>query len=282
MRGENLLLVVVCAVAVGGAGAMAWRWRGLPVVAPRVSDVCSARESALDAARTLVCVLTAGFVAGSLVVGCGGRLVMRILAATSGDGAQGRLTEAGEVVGNISFGGSVSFLIFAGIILPLAAAVMFIPVRRILPRSAWVVGLAYGLILLALFGVDDPLAPENIDFRILTPLWLAVTLITATALLFGLTLAAITARLDARLPNPPQRWSAMPWRHRAAYASLLLLVFPLFAVLAGFYIVIRAVSHGRLRPVLETAPARWIGGTMAVIATIAASSIVIGAALDIL
>lgn len=41
-------------------------------------------SAAIDALRTLACVLTAGFVAGLLVVGFGGRLVMRVLAATSG------------------------------------------------------------------------------------------------------------------------------------------------------------------------------------------------------
>ncbi len=261
---------------------MAWRWRELPVVRTRSREASTARGSALDAVRTLVCVLTAGVVSGSLVVGLGARLVMRVLAATSGDVAQGTVTEAGAVVGEISLGGSVSFFIFAGIILPLIAAFSFVPLRRVLPTRAWIAGLAYGLILLATFGVDDPLAADNIDFRLLSPLWLAVTLIAATALLFGMTFAAITARLDAALPTPPQPWSALTWRHRAAYASLICLVFPFFGGLAALYVAGRAASHGRLGTVLESAPVRAVGNAMAAIVTIVSSGIVIGAALDIL
>ena len=34
-----------------------------------------------------------------VAAGAGGRLVMRLLAVTAGDGAQGRITEADQVVG---------------------------------------------------------------------------------------------------------------------------------------------------------------------------------------
>ncbi len=61
-------------------------------------------------------------VAGFLVPGLGGRLFMRVLAATSGSGAQGRLTEADEVVGDITFDGSLGFVIFVGLVIPVAAA----------------------------------------------------------------------------------------------------------------------------------------------------------------
>jgi uncharacterized membrane protein len=85
----------------------------------------------------------------------------------------------------------------AGIFAPLAASLLFIPLRRILPRPAWIAGLLFGLWLLATVGVGDPLSPDNIDFSILSPTWLAVTLVCLTALLFGMTFSAVVALLDA-------------------------------------------------------------------------------------
>ena len=40
---------------------------------------------------------------------------MRLLAATSGRAAQGRLTEAGERVGEITTDGTIGFLLFVGV-----------------------------------------------------------------------------------------------------------------------------------------------------------------------
>lgn len=39
-----------------------------------------------------------GIGAGLIAAGAGGRVVMRLLAVTAGDGAQGQITEAGQVV----------------------------------------------------------------------------------------------------------------------------------------------------------------------------------------
>lgn len=40
---------------------------------------------------------------------------MRLLAATAGDAAQGRRTEAEEIVGRITTGGSIGFIVFTGL-----------------------------------------------------------------------------------------------------------------------------------------------------------------------
>src|SRR5687768_8948650 len=47
-------------------------------------------------------VVLTGVVSGLTVVGPAARLAMRLLGATAGDAAQGRVTEAEEVVGEIS------------------------------------------------------------------------------------------------------------------------------------------------------------------------------------
>ena len=206
---------------------------------------------------------------------------MRILTATSGDGAQGLVTDAGEAVGAITLSGSISFLIFVGILVPLAAALLFVPLRWVLPNRAWIAGLAFGVILLGLFGVTDPLAPDSVDFIILSPPWLAVTLVSATALLFGMTFTALAARLDPTLPSLPRPWSALSWRHRAAYASLICLLNPVLALPAAFYVAGRAAFHGRLGSLLENGPLRQAGHVMAAAVVIGAVAMVVGATADI-
>lgn len=55
--------------------------------------------------------LIGAYLGGLLTIGAGGRLMMRVLAATSSEDVQGQLTEAEEIIGEVSVGGSV-FLIF--------------------------------------------------------------------------------------------------------------------------------------------------------------------------
>jgi hypothetical protein len=281
MRADNILLVAICSAAVAAAVAIAWRGRSLPVVALRDTPT-SPSSAAVDALRTLACVLTAGFVAGLLVVGFGGRLVMRVLAATSGGGAQGRTTDAGERVGEITLGGSIGFFIFAGLLIPLASSIVFIPLRRVLPRTSWIAGSLFGLVLLATFGVSDPLSPDNVDFVILSPTWLAVTLVCLTALLFGVTFSALVARLDATLAALDQLRSDAPRRRKLPNLSLvwLLIALPL-AVPATVYVVGRAIVHGRLAPTIESSPLRLAGYAVATIGAIAAATAVYAALADI-
>jgi hypothetical protein len=281
VRADNVLLVAICSAAVIAAATIAWRGRSLPVIAPRDTPT-SPSSAAFDALRTLACVLTAGFVAGLLVVGFGGRLVMRALAATSGSSAQGRTTDAGERVGEITLGGSIGFLIFAGLLIPLASSIVFIPLRRVLPRTSWIAGSLLGLLLLATFGVSDPLSPDNVDFVILTPTWLAVTLVCLTAVLFGVTFSAIVARLDATLVPLDQLGSDAPRRRKVPNLSLvwLLIALPL-AVPATVYVVGRAILHGRLAPTIDSSPLRLAGYAVVTVGAIAAASAVYAALTDI-
>ena len=88
MRAGNLLVVALGGAALLIAIVIAWRGRRLPVYEPRALPTTPG-ASALDALRALAAMLGAGAVAGFLVAGLGGRLFMRLMAATSGDGAQG-------------------------------------------------------------------------------------------------------------------------------------------------------------------------------------------------
>jgi hypothetical protein len=277
VRAENVVLSALCLAAVTVALTIGWRGRRLPLVGERPRGQVSSRDAAEDALRSLATVLGAGLIAGLLVVGLGGRLVMRILAATSGDGAQGLLTEAEETVGEITFGGSLGFVIFAGLLLPAAASLLYLVARRILPAPVWIGGSIFGLFLLATFGIDDPLSSDNVDFRILSPRPLAIALIILTALLFGVTFAALAARFDRSIgPITEPGWSG-----KSGYLSLIVLISPLFVV-AIVYVAGRAIARGRIGTLLDQRPIQLAGYTLVVIASVAALAVVIRTATDIL
>lgn len=273
---ENALVVVSGVAALGLAISMAWRWRHLPVVAiRRLPDTRGA--SGIDAMRALAAVVGAAAIAGALVAGLGGRLLMRVLAATSGDDARGKLTEAGEVIGEITFGGTVGFLVFVGIIVPVAAGFLYLILRHFLPVGAIVAGIVFGVLLLGTVGIDQPMAPDNVDFAILSPLWLAVTSITGLAVLFGMSFAALAARLDAGLPSLSVGWRAVP-----AHAGLVLCALPPFAFVTVPYVALRMILHGRARPLLQRPSVRTTGRVLVGIATTIAATASVNAAVKIL
>lgn len=265
MRVDNLIVTTLGVAAVALAVIMSWRWRNLPTTATPLGVDRSTRSAAEDALIVLTSTLSAGVTAGLLVAGFGGRLLMRVLGATSGDAAQGRLTEADETVGEITFGGTIGFVIFVGLIAPVAASFVYIALRRILPHTAWLSGLVFGCLLLATIGIDDPLSPDNVDFRILTPLPLAIGLVIATALLFGTTFAAIAAEVERVLRAPdPTRLT------RVLYLSFVVLLFPVFLLFAAIYVVSRALVRGRAG-VLVLRPLALRAGQVAVYAALAVS-----------
>ena len=145
-------------------------------------------------ARTLGVLVSgnlAGLIAGLVAGGVGSRLAMRILALTSPD-AQGAITEAGEVVGEITLGGTL-FLLVAGAALGMAGGLAYVALRRWLPSRG--VGLVFGLLMLAVSGrllVD----PDNIDFAILDPAWLGITMFAALPVLYGLLIVPLQSRLE--------------------------------------------------------------------------------------
>ena len=68
---------------------------------------------------------------------------MRLLAVTAGDEAQGRITEAEEIVGEITVDGTIGFIVFNGIVGGVLAAAIYLVIRRLLPPR-WLGGLAFG------------------------------------------------------------------------------------------------------------------------------------------
>src|SRR5262245_16888733 len=97
---------VLVVLMVVGIGLTLW-WGGTPYRPwdpEDGTDSPSAKAAAQRYLRGVAVAIVAGFWAGVLLTGPAVRLIMRLLAVTASDGAQGRITEADEIVGVISTG----------------------------------------------------------------------------------------------------------------------------------------------------------------------------------
>lgn len=191
--------------------------------------------------------LVGAYVGGLLTIGAGGRLMMRVLAATSSDDVQGQLTEADEVIGEVSVGGSVFLIVILGIGASVVGLALFLVLRRWLPDrslAAGLVGVALGAgVLVRPSGL---LSSTNRDFTIVSPVTLAVALCLVTLVLFGATFGVLVDRMATRWPRPG-------WSPRGAVAVLpfavLLLSPPLFVA------AVIGVLAGTVAPTLRSPPA---------------------------
>ena len=193
-------VVVVCSVLVLLSLVVIVRWGGQAVepTVDRADDTPAAVAKRYVWAVTVA--VSAGLASGVLLVGPGGRLAMRLLAATAGDGAQGKLTEAEEIVGRITVDGTIGFVVFVGLGFGLASAGLYMVVRRWLPAGR-LGGLVLGaLLLLAVAPVVDPLRKGNEDFDIVGPGLVAVLVFVALGLAQGLLVAAMAGRFGRTLP----------------------------------------------------------------------------------
>ncbi|MGD9705017.1 MAG: alpha/beta-hydrolase N-terminal domain-containing protein [Acidimicrobiia bacterium] len=274
MRSANVVVSVVGTIGVLLGAVMAWKWRHLEREHDDPTN-WSRRDHAVFALRDVLVVLSAGTITGVLVLGFGGRLVMRALAATSGDGAQGRLTEADEVVGQITAGGTIAFLVFVGLLGGLVTAALHLVARRWLPRRADRLGAILAVVLVGTIGVLDPLSPDNVDFAILRPRWLAVLLVAGCGVLFALAYAACVTWLDGWVRAGGSRRFVL-----IAAAPMALAIF--VPVVAAVYVGARAFAQGRFSAVLDRHGTRLVGRWAVAIAILLAGFTATRAIVDIL
>ena len=184
--------------------------------------------------------LVGAVVAGILVIGFGGRLMMRVLAASSSEEVQGLITDMEAVVGRVTVGGTIGFVVFVGSGAGIIGWLLRISLRRWLPgRSilAGLVGSGIGAGLLARSSaLLDPASP---DFAFLSPAWLAVGLIVGLIVTFGMLLSVLSDRWAQMWPTPDSARSAL-WLTPLAP----LMVLPPIAVGVG----VVAAAHARLGP----------------------------------
>ena len=144
----------------------------------------------------------AGVFTGILVGGIGGRLFMRLAGAAAPEIAQGRRTEAGFSVGEVTFGGSLGLVIFIGLFTGVVGAILFVV---FLPWMTWARrwrGVLFGVVLFAIgSATSDMMNPDNIDFRILENPVLLVVAIFLLFMAFALVMDSAYRFLDQRMPG---------------------------------------------------------------------------------
>lgn len=262
--------MIVCGVLVVLALAGTARWRN-EVFTPPPGPLADAGAGvrARHYLWWLQVMVASALLSGILVMGAGGRLAMRLLGATAGDAAQGRLTEADEIVGEVTLGGTIGFVFFVGVLSGLVTTAMWFAVRRFLP-GRWVGGALFGAGLLVVFGTRvEPLRSDNADFDLLGPWWLSIATFTLLALAFGTSLAVFAARIS--------RWLPLLGRDRRSlsYALLLVLValfpFGVAALACGVVYVFGGRVLARVRSSLT-------GATGARVTRIALGAVVVVAA----
>ncbi len=179
-------------------------------------------EPHMEWPRYVAVSLGAGLAAGVLAAGAGGRLMMRLLGATSSPDVAGLPTAAGETIGEITVGGTLAFLVFVGLPAGFLSGGIYALVAPVLP-SGRARGVALGVLVLVFFATRiEPLRADSIDFLLLEPAWLAVLGFSALALFQGMLVAALA---------PPPKPVA---RSRVLIAGRIALAVVLVAALPGF------------------------------------------------
>jgi hypothetical protein len=255
-----MAVIVVCILAVLAGLVAVVRWGGLTVEPPRAPAEEGAAAPGDPPPVGLVVrrylwnvslAMAAGVGAGLMAAGAGGRLVMRLLAVTAGDDAQGRITEADQVVGQITAGGTVGFIVFTALFFGAATGGGYLLVRRWLPAGR-AGGLAYGALLLVLAGTRlEPLRQGNLDFDVVGPGWVSVAAFTALVLFHGMLVAALAGRVSRAVPLLAREPRAI-----AAHATLLPLALLPPVVLALAVVGALVVLATRVRPVVAAWHAR--------------------------
>ena len=137
-----------------------------------------------------------GILAGIVVGGLLGRVVMRISGFTAGPSLVGVTTENGNRVGDITFGGTLALVVFVGLASGVLGGIIYAITEPWLRRVRPWHGLAYGVALLLAFGFNV-LDPNNFDFtRFGIPL-LNVAMFAALFVIFGVAIAWLFDALSA-------------------------------------------------------------------------------------
>ncbi len=185
----------------------------------------------------------AGALAGILVGGIGGRLAMRIAGAMSDPSLVGAArTENGNILGDLTFEGTLALAVFAGLLPGIVAGLAFVAARPWLaPLGGWG-GLVYGLVLLASVG-PVVLEPFNFDFRKFGSSPVNVLTFALLFPLFGIALSALSGPVERRV-GAPRSWI---WEI-VAIAGGLLAALVLFVIAATLLSVLTTGSTGESDP----------------------------------
>jgi hypothetical protein len=173
----------------------------------------------------------AATIAGLVVGGMGGRLLMTVFALMNPD-ANGLRTENGERVGEFTVNGTMALVFFGGMLLAgFLAAVVWVVISPWMPFTGprrWLLAMPVAVVLGGYFLVES----TNRDFVILGPTVPIVAMLLALVALMGATVAWLDERLDRVLPRAGSRALGVT----LAYATFAVLGLPalIMALLAYF------------------------------------------------
>jgi hypothetical protein len=259
-----MALMLICGLLLLAGVVAAVRWGGEPVQPPPAQEREDERAWVASIRRYvwyLAVGVVAGIGAGVLVAGAGGRLIMRLLAVTADEHSRGLETEADEIVGRITTGGTVTFIIFTALFLGLATGPLYLLIRHWLPGGR-LGGLAFGALLLAALATRvEPLRADNTDFGLVGPGWLAASAFAALVLLHGMVVAALAGRYSRTLP-------LISGKRRAVLGHV-----PLLVLLPVAPVVLLAVLGGGV--------AVWLGRTRGAVAWLSSRRALVGGRLVI-
>lgn len=160
----------------------------------------AARLLARPAILRLSSSVAGALIAGIVVGGLGGRLVMRLSAIAADDSRIGMVTENGNRVGDITGPGTLALVLFVGLSTGLAMGVFLFALRTVLPPR--LLPLTVSIVALGL-GAGIVIDPGNPDFTILGNRGLNVAMFLAMFPAFGCTAVWVAERFDRWLVQPP-------------------------------------------------------------------------------
>ena len=172
-----------------------------------------------------------GLLAGTLVGGIGGRIVMSA-AAVINPQATGHLTSNGELIGRFTVNGTLALMIFGGLGAGMAAGVLWVVVSPWIPWRGPRRWLLVGVLALA-FGGSFLIESQNADFVILDQVPVLLVMLAGLVVLVGIAVAWLDELLERRMSRPSGRFDrALAGSILVAFAGLLPLAFTVLAYLS--------------------------------------------------
>ena len=215
-----------------------------------------------------------GFLTGAIVGGVGGRIAMLVLRLTSDPSVRGLESDDGFTIGVVS--SETAFLVMATAFLGVVGAVVYLVIRPWVPPHLrpWTSGIVAGVV-----GGAAVIRPDGIDFRLLSPVSLAVAMFIALPAAYGFVLAVLVER---RFQRPAGR----RWRSFIGLALLIpLLPLPItlglrsslaFGVVVAVVVVVWFLGRGAGLASTWTSPVvTWLGRTAVAVLTALAGAALI-------
>ena len=173
--------------------------------------------------------IVAGIATGIVVVGGGSRAAMLVLRLTSPDRVHGVISDDGFVIGRVTVGGTYN-LLQLGAVVGLIGAGAYRMVAPWLIGPTWLRRLTTGAASGAVVG-SMLLHSDGVDFTLLKPTWLAISLFIALPGLFGIVIGAAVdrcARPDSWTATGRRRW-VLPILLIASVPTTLVII-PILAI----------------------------------------------------